>query len=162
MNSASASSRKLPPRVSYPASSMLVEPRSITSSFNGSLLPPAPGLNTKRKFVHCGCPESLGLDCLLSTGRSWKDKRGFSTHHLGLVYTLFSASNYCGTAGNKARCDCINGSSELSYHMPLESCFAITFCGIFCGIGAYRVNSYLAPCAFRGLNLSKARPAGFA
>ena len=31
-----------------------------------------------------------------------EDKRGFSTHHLGLVYTLFSASNYCGTAGNKA------------------------------------------------------------
>ena len=39
---------------------------------------------------------------VLSNMRPVQDKRGFSTHHLGLVYTLFSASNYCGTAGNKA------------------------------------------------------------
>ena len=39
------------------------------------------------------------VERLLTNG---EDKRGFSTHHLGLVYTLFSASNYCGTAGNKA------------------------------------------------------------
>jgi len=41
-------------------------------------------------------------DCTTKLMQFVEDKRGFSTHHLGLVYTLFSASNYCGTAGNKA------------------------------------------------------------
>ncbi|CAK9005043.1 unnamed protein product [Durusdinium trenchii] len=42
-----------------------------------------------------------GLKWIIRSHQLPEDKRGFSTHHLGLVYTLFSASNYCGTAGNK-------------------------------------------------------------
>ncbi|CAE7512764.1 rdgC [Symbiodinium natans] len=42
-----------------------------------------------------------GLKWIIRSHQLPEDKRGFSTHHLGLVYTLFSASNYCGTSGNK-------------------------------------------------------------
>ncbi|CAE7924908.1 ppa1 [Symbiodinium necroappetens] len=42
-----------------------------------------------------------GLKWIIRSHQLPEEKRGFSTHHLGLVYTLFSASNYCGTSGNK-------------------------------------------------------------
>ncbi|CAJ1423160.1 unnamed protein product [Effrenium voratum] len=42
-----------------------------------------------------------GLKWIIRSHQLPEGKRGFSTHHLGLVYTLFSASNYCGTSGNK-------------------------------------------------------------
>eukprot|EP00931_Biecheleriopsis_adriatica_P060253 TRINITY_DN36168_c0_g1_i1.p1 TRINITY_DN36168_c0_g1~~TRINITY_DN36168_c0_g1_i1.p1 ORF type:complete len:1070 (+),score=192.98 TRINITY_DN36168_c0_g1_i1:43-3252(+) len=42
-----------------------------------------------------------GLKWIIRSHQLPEGRRGYSSHHLGLVYTLFSASNYCGTSQNK-------------------------------------------------------------
>eukprot|EP00928_Gymnodinium_smaydae_P087771 TRINITY_DN7198_c0_g3_i1.p1 TRINITY_DN7198_c0_g3~~TRINITY_DN7198_c0_g3_i1.p1 ORF type:complete len:1038 (+),score=224.35 TRINITY_DN7198_c0_g3_i1:87-3200(+) len=42
-----------------------------------------------------------GLKLILRSHQVPKEGRGWSEHHLGLVYTVFSASNYMGSMGNQ-------------------------------------------------------------
>eukprot|EP00930_Biecheleria_cincta_P028892 TRINITY_DN20111_c0_g1_i1.p1 TRINITY_DN20111_c0_g1~~TRINITY_DN20111_c0_g1_i1.p1 ORF type:complete len:1059 (+),score=182.29 TRINITY_DN20111_c0_g1_i1:82-3258(+) len=42
-----------------------------------------------------------GLKWIIRSHQLPEGRSGWSSHHLGLVYTLFSASNYCGTSQNK-------------------------------------------------------------
>eukprot|EP00747_Dinoflagellata_sp_TGD_P065852 gnl/TRDRNA2_/TRDRNA2_154538_c0_seq3.p1 gnl/TRDRNA2_/TRDRNA2_154538_c0~~gnl/TRDRNA2_/TRDRNA2_154538_c0_seq3.p1 ORF type:complete len:1082 (-),score=204.38 gnl/TRDRNA2_/TRDRNA2_154538_c0_seq3:253-3081(-) len=57
-----------------------------------------------------------GLKWIIRSHELPRDGRGWMEHHLGLVFTVFSASNYCGTSGNKGAVAILQTSFDDKLH----------------------------------------------